>query len=55
MSRVDVLVAGGGLAGIAAALACADAGLEVVLAERRAVLGGATYSVERERRLIDNG
>jgi squalene-associated FAD-dependent desaturase len=55
VSRVDVLVAGGGLAGIAAALACADAGLEVVLAERRAVLGGATYSVERERRLIDNG
>jgi hydroxysqualene dehydroxylase len=55
VSRVDVLVAGGGLAGIAAALACADAGLEVVLAERRAVLGGATYSVERDGRLIDNG
>ncbi len=55
MTRVDVLVAGGGLAGIAAALACADAGLEVVLAERRSVLGGATYSLEREGRLIDNG
>jgi squalene-associated FAD-dependent desaturase len=55
VSRVDVLVAGGGLAGIAAALACADAGLEVVLAERRAVLGGATYSVDREGLLIDNG
>jgi squalene-associated FAD-dependent desaturase len=55
VTRVDVLVAGGGLAGIAAALACVDAGLEVVLAERRAVLGGATYSLEREGRLIDNG
>jgi squalene-associated FAD-dependent desaturase len=55
VTRVDVLVAGGGLAGIAAALACADAGLEVVLAERRPVLGGATYSLEREGRLIDNG
>jgi hydroxysqualene dehydroxylase len=55
MTRVDVLVAGGGLAGIAAALACADAGLEIVLAERRSVLGGATYSLEREGRLIDNG
>jgi len=55
VSRVAVLVAGGGLAGIAAALACADAGLDVVLSERRAVLGGATYSVEREGRLIDNG
>jgi squalene-associated FAD-dependent desaturase len=55
VSRAEVLVAGGGLAGIAAALACADAGLHVVLAERRAVLGGATYSIEREGRLIDNG
>jgi len=53
--RADVIVAGGGLAGIAAALQCADAGLDVVLAERRPVLGGATYSIDRDDRTIDNG
>jgi sarcosine oxidase subunit alpha len=41
----DVLVAGGGPAGMAAALAAARAGAEVILADENAVLGGAlTYA-----------
>jgi squalene-associated FAD-dependent desaturase len=55
VTRADVVIAGGGLAGIAAALDCADAGLRTVLVERRADLGGATYSIRRDDRAIDNG
>ncbi len=51
----DVLVIGGGLAGIAAALDCADAGARVTLVEVRRRLGGAAYSFEREGLSIDNG
>jgi squalene-associated FAD-dependent desaturase len=50
-----VVVVGGGLAGIAAALACADAGLRVSLLEARRRLGGATFSVQREGLWLDNG
>jgi squalene-associated FAD-dependent desaturase len=50
-----VVVAGGGLAGIAAALAAADGGAEVVLLERRARLGGLTWSLERNGMWFDNG
>jgi squalene-associated FAD-dependent desaturase len=50
-----VAVAGGGLAGIAAALELADAGATVTLYEARARLGGATYSVRRKDHWIDNG
>ncbi len=53
MPRVAVI--GGGLAGIAAALDCADAGAEVTLLEVRPRLGGAAYSFEREGLRIDNG
>jgi hydroxysqualene dehydroxylase len=52
-SRVGVV--GGGLAGIAAALTLADAGLEVTLVERRAHLGGLTSSIERDGLSFDNG
>ncbi len=38
--RVDVLVAGGGPAGCAAAIAAARQGLRVLLVERQSVLGG---------------
>ena len=54
-SRQRVLVIGGGLAGIAASLDCADAGASVTLLEVRPRLGGAAYSFEREGLRIDNG
>ncbi|MFN0154706.1 MAG: hydroxysqualene dehydroxylase HpnE [Gaiella sp.] len=50
-----IAVVGGGLAGITAALACADAGAEVTLLEERAWLGGATFSIEKEGLWLDNG
>jgi squalene-associated FAD-dependent desaturase len=52
---VRVAVVGGGLAGIAAALACADAGAGVTLYEARRFLGGATFSIERNGHSLDNG
>ncbi|MGH2854894.1 MAG: hydroxysqualene dehydroxylase HpnE, partial [Solirubrobacteraceae bacterium] len=48
-------VIGGGLAGIAAALDCADAGARVTLVEVRPRMGGAVYSFEREGLQMDNG
>jgi squalene-associated FAD-dependent desaturase len=50
-----VVVIGGGLAGIAAALDCADAGADVTLLESRGRLGGAAYSFTRDGILADNG
>jgi squalene-associated FAD-dependent desaturase len=50
-----VLVVGGGLAGIAAALDCAAAGAQVTLVEVRRRLGGAAYSFERDGLAMDNG
>ena len=55
MSAPHVAVIGGGLAGIAAALDCADAGARVTLLEVRPRLGGAVYSFERDGLRIDNG
>ena len=55
MSDGRVIVVGGGLAGIAAALDCADAGAEVTLVEVRPRLGGAVYSVARDGLQMDNG
>jgi squalene-associated FAD-dependent desaturase len=51
----DVIVVGGGLAGITAALDCAEAGAGVTLVEVRRRLGGAAYSFEREGLQMDNG
>lgn len=53
MNRVAVV--GGGLAGITAALACADAGCAVTLLEAKPRLGGLTYSFRRGDLDIDNG
>ncbi len=53
--RGRVAIVGGGLAGIAAALACADGGLEVIIVEVRPRLGGAAYSFTREGMQVDNG
>ncbi|WP_020658528.1 hydroxysqualene dehydroxylase HpnE [Amycolatopsis benzoatilytica] len=50
-----VAVVGGGLAGIAAALACADAGRAVTLFEARPHLGGLTHSFPRGDLQVDNG
>jgi squalene-associated FAD-dependent desaturase len=50
-----VVVIGGGLAGIAAALDCAQAGAQVTVLEVRRRLGGAIYSFERDGLRIDNG
>jgi hydroxysqualene dehydroxylase len=50
-----VVVVGGGLAGIAAALACADAGATVTLFEKRSRLGGLTWSFSHEGLVMDNG
>ena len=55
MNDRRVAVVGGGLAGIAAALSCADAGADVTLVEVRPRLGGAAYSFERDGMLLDNG
>jgi hydroxysqualene dehydroxylase len=50
-----VVVLGGGLAGITAALDCAAAGASVTLLEVRRRLGGAAYSFAREGLQMDNG
>ncbi|HEV3228648.1 MAG TPA: hydroxysqualene dehydroxylase HpnE [Solirubrobacteraceae bacterium] len=50
-----VVIVGGGLAGITAALDCADAGCDVTLLEVRPRLGGAAYSFDRDGLRIDNG
>jgi squalene-associated FAD-dependent desaturase len=50
-----VVVVGGGLAGIAAALDLAAGGAEVTLLEVRMRLGGAAYSFERDGLEVDNG
>ena len=55
MSAPRVTIVGGGLAGISAALTCADAGAETTLVEVRPRLGGAAYSFERDGMLLDNG
>ena len=51
------LVLGGGVAGVAAAVALADAGVAVTLVEQRARLGGRASSVDDPRAggLLDNG
>jgi hydroxysqualene dehydroxylase len=50
-----VVVVGGGLAGMAAALEAADRGAQVVLVEKRRHLGGLTWSFERRGLTFDNG
>jgi squalene-associated FAD-dependent desaturase len=52
---VSVVVVGGGLAGITAALRLADAGRSVTLLEGRPRLGGAAFSFKRGELSIDNG
>jgi squalene-associated FAD-dependent desaturase len=51
----DAVVVGGGLAGITAALALADAGVRVTLLEGRPRLGGLAFSFRRGDLTVDNG
>jgi hydroxysqualene dehydroxylase len=55
MTTPRVAVIGGGLAGITAALRCADAGRSVLLLEAGARLGGLTHSFQRGQLRVDNG
>ncbi len=50
-----MVVVGGGLAGLSAALDLVDAGASVTLLERKARLGGATWSFRRHGLWFDNG
>ncbi len=50
-----VAVIGGGLAGITAAIALAEAGAAVTLLEARPRLGGATSSFTRDGLVVDTG
>jgi hydroxysqualene dehydroxylase len=52
---VNVVIVGGGVAGIVAALDCAANGASVTLVEVRPRLGGAAYSVQRGELCVDNG
>ncbi|MBO7940498.1 FAD-dependent oxidoreductase [Streptomyces sp. S9] len=49
------VVVGGGLAGVTAALALADAGVRVTLLEGRPRLGGLAFSFQRGELTVDNG
>ena len=55
MATPHVVVVGGGLAGIPAALDAADAGATVTLIERRSHLGGLTWSFRHNGLRFDNG
>jgi len=55
MTGRHVVVIGGGLAGISAAVALRDCGIDVTLLEARGWLGGATCSFSRGGLVIDNG
>ncbi|WP_262403730.1 FAD-dependent oxidoreductase, partial [Actinomadura sp. CNU-125] len=52
---MSVVIVGGGLAGISAAIALRESGVPVTLLEARPWLGGATHSFERGELSVDNG
>ncbi len=53
--RGRIVVIGGGLAGITAAIALAESGADVTLLEARPRLGGATCSFHRDGLIVDTG
>ncbi|MEU9868874.1 hydroxysqualene dehydroxylase HpnE [Actinomadura sp. NPDC048021] len=52
---MSVVIVGGGLAGISAAIALQESGVAVTLLESRPWLGGATHSFGRGELSVDNG
>ena len=54
-ARADVVVVGGGIAGLVAALECARVGLRVTLRERRDELGGCVGRIELDGLTLDSG
>ncbi|MDL4774880.1 MULTISPECIES: hydroxysqualene dehydroxylase HpnE [Thermomonosporaceae] len=52
---MNVVIVGGGLAGISAAMALQETGVQVTLVEARPWLGGATHSFRRDGLDVDNG
>ncbi|GAA4242214.1 hydroxysqualene dehydroxylase HpnE [Actinomadura meridiana] len=52
---MSVVIVGGGLAGISAAIALQESGVPVTLVESRPWLGGATHSFGRGALRVDNG
>jgi squalene-associated FAD-dependent desaturase len=55
VSPPSLVVVGGGIAGIACALGCADAGMSVTVLEARNELGGLVTSFEDAGLVFDNG
>ncbi len=55
MTARQVVVVGGGLAGVTAAVALRDAGLDVTLLESRPWLGGSASSFSRGTLMVDTG
>jgi squalene-associated FAD-dependent desaturase len=53
--RGQIVVIGGGLAGITAAITLAESGADVTLLEARPRLGGATCSFHRDGLIVDTG
>lgn len=51
----DVVVVGGGVAGLVAALECAKVGLRVILLERREAIGGCVGRIELDGLTLDSG
>lgn len=54
-ATADVVVIGGGVAGLVAALECAKVGLQVTVLERRAELGGCVGRIELDGLMLDAG
>ena len=55
--KTDVLIIGGGLSGLAAAIKLSESNLKITLVESSGKLGGRTYSFQHKETgdIIDNG